>query len=514
MRRRTITAVAVALGIASTLGAETRTQASSSAQDDFNGDGRSDLVIGVPLEDIGATADAGAVHVLAGTAAGVRARGSQFWNEDSAGVSGATAANDRFGSSFAGGDFDDDSYSDLAVGIPCQTVGAATCAGSVIVFYGSPFGLSTDGSDTIDQDTVGVPGFAETDDAFGSALAAGDFDGDGRDDLAVGAPGEAVGATANAGVVYILVGGADGIEGAGARMILPAAVGEVAETDDRFGETLASGNFDGNAFADLVIASPGESGAVAGIGSITSIVGSETGLDLGEAVSFTQDSAGVPGRAEVGDRFGTTLAAGDFDGDGNDDLAVGAPEEALGAVGGAGAIHLFDGSDASLTVTGSRAIWQGEGMRGAAESDDLTGAALAAGDFDNDGRDDLAVGVPGETYSGFQHGGQVLVMRGTDIGLNQVGTVTLHQDVAGVAEVPEDDDRFGGALDAADYNGDGRDDLAVGVDETFAVVSAGGVHVFFGAASGISTNDDQFFGQDSVAIPDTAEISDRFGSVL
>src|SRR3982751_2479118 len=83
---------------------------------DFNGDGYSDLAIGVPFESDGSKIEAGAVNVIYGGVGGLSAMGNQFWSQDSAGVTGSAHANDQFGSVLATGDFDGDGYSDLAIG--------------------------------------------------------------------------------------------------------------------------------------------------------------------------------------------------------------------------------------------------------------------------------------------------------------------------------------------------------------------------------------------------------------
>lgn len=87
-------------------------------QPDFNGDGYADLAVGVPGESVKKKGGAGAVNVLYGTASAISAAGNQLWHRDVAGVLGTADAGDAFGSSIAWGDFNDDGYSDLAVGAP------------------------------------------------------------------------------------------------------------------------------------------------------------------------------------------------------------------------------------------------------------------------------------------------------------------------------------------------------------------------------------------------------------
>ena len=85
------------------------------------------------------------------------------------------------------GDFDDDGFDDLAIGVIGDRVGPVNNAGTVNALYGSSAGLTTAGSQLWHQNIAGVRGEATSGDLFGNALAVGDFDGDGFDDLAIGA---------------------------------------------------------------------------------------------------------------------------------------------------------------------------------------------------------------------------------------------------------------------------------------------------------------------------------------
>src|SRR5262245_57220571 len=87
-------------------------------QSDFNNDGYADLAIGVPFEDVGTVVDAGAVNVLYGGAAGLTGAGSQFFTQNSGGLSSTPEPDDRFGTWLATGDFNDDGFGDLAIGVP------------------------------------------------------------------------------------------------------------------------------------------------------------------------------------------------------------------------------------------------------------------------------------------------------------------------------------------------------------------------------------------------------------
>jgi hypothetical protein len=184
---------------------------------DFNGDGYEDLAIG----SLGNGEDvAGAVNVIYGSPSGLRATASgttpddQFWNQDSPGVDNAPELRDEFGSSLATGDFNDDGFSDLAIGVPGESIGTTEEAGAVHVLYGSSSGLQT--SSPADQfwhqGKPGVDDVEEQDDGFGSSLAVGDFNNDGKDDLAIGIPEERIGDGFDNGAVSVLYGSSSGLQ--------------------------------------------------------------------------------------------------------------------------------------------------------------------------------------------------------------------------------------------------------------------------------------------------------------
>ena len=147
---------------------------------DFNGDGFADLAVGVPDENVGAVADAGAVNVLYGSASGPVGTGSQQWTQNSSGIAGNAETGDHFGAAVATGDVNGDGRDDLIVGAPDEDVGALGDAGSVQVLLGGPTGLTTTGTQTWHQDSSGVVDTVEAGDRFGAALAAADHTGDGE----------------------------------------------------------------------------------------------------------------------------------------------------------------------------------------------------------------------------------------------------------------------------------------------------------------------------------------------
>jgi hypothetical protein len=211
--------------------------APAAVKGDFNGDGFSDLAIGVPGENSGA----GAVQILYGSAAGLTATGSRLWSQNSVGVADTAEPGDGFGSALAVGDLNGDGRADLAVGVPGEDAGAIADSGVVQVLYGSASGLVGTGSQWWSQNSVGVADSSEAGDRFGSALAVADFGGGAEDDLAIGVPREDAGAIADSGAVQVLYGSASGVVGAGSQVWSQnsAGVADSAEPGDRFGGGLA-----------------------------------------------------------------------------------------------------------------------------------------------------------------------------------------------------------------------------------------------------------------------------------
>ena len=205
---------------------------------------------------------------------------------------------------------------------------------------------------------------------------------------------------------------------------------------------------------------------------------------------WSQDSDGIAGEAEGGDFFGAALATGDFNNDGFEDLAIGAPTEDIEEIGFddllAGAVNVIYGRAGGL-ATRANEIWHQDrdGIIGGAEDDDSFGSALAAGDFNNDGYEDLAIGVPGEDLEDIGSAGAVNVIYGGPAGLMVFGNQIWHQDSDGIGGVAEPNDSFGAALAAGDFNNDGFEDLAIGVREDVrGKEDVGVVNVIYGGPGG------------------------------
>ncbi len=413
---------------------------------DFNGDGFDDLAIGIPGRTVSGDHSAGAVLILYGTVNGLAAANASFWHQDTTNIEDTAEFNDRFGASLAAGDFDGDGYDDLAIGVPGERGEFGIAAGAVAVLYGSISGITSFGDQFFQQDTTGINGTAEGNDQFGEALASGDFNNDGRDDLVVGVPNEGFDGKGGAGLVHVLFGTPGGLTALGSQTWHQNSPGiqEVAESEDSFGAALAVGDFNNDGFDDLAIGVPKESvGSINNAGAVHVLRGSPTGLVATGARLFTQNTSGMRDRAEANDRFGNALAAGDFNGDGFDDLAIGVPNESIAGIPRCGAVAIIFGSAAGLTTAGNQ-FWHqnSNGMLDQSEPEDGFAATLAAGDFDDDGRADLAIGVPYENI-GATDAGAVAVMYGGANGLRTGPDQFWHQNVSGIAGSNGRRDYFG-----------------------------------------------------------------------
>ncbi|CAL9521440.1 FG-GAP and VCBS repeat-containing protein [Streptomyces sp. Tu 3180] len=435
---RTVLATAAVLATAvctPLLTAPTAAAAPAKYTDDFNGDGYRDYAYGSSVTDAGDDGS-GTVGIIYGTATGPDGR-RQNITQDSPGIPGANEWDDGFGNAMAGADFDRDGYADLAVASYGEDVDGRTEQGAVMIVWGSASGLS--GATTVANKAARKWG------QFGLDLAAGDFDGDGRPDLAAlndhtahvyvgsftrsGFSGRVTQLTNDAmsaehltaGKVtkdsasdLVIVGGVDGSEhtvtGAwfvrGGGTLTRGATYRLGSGEDTSGEVDTQiADFDKDGYGDIALGHPNANGR----GGVLVWRGGSGGP--GSVARINQDTSGVAGAAEAGDRFGARISVGDVDRDGYPDLAVASPGENLDGHADAGALHVLRGSASGLTGSKSQYFSRSSaGVPGGPEANATFGERLRLRDSNRDGHADLFTDdlrLPGTsggiTASGVRH---------------------------------------------------------------------------------------------------------------
>ncbi|HET9517013.1 MAG TPA: FG-GAP repeat protein [Actinoplanes sp.] len=250
----------------------------------FNQDDYADLVIGTPWEnDTVPTTGVGMINVVPGGVNGVDVRDVSSLTAASINKLKRGVSTGQVGSAIVLADVDGAGRKEIVLGDGQASVGRRDEAGAVYAVSAGKTGVLTDRLTIITQDTVGVPGNAETYDGFGTAVAAGDVTGDGYADVLVGTPGEDIGVRSQAGAATLLRGTAKGLTGTGAQAVDRTSAGSPHKPRDFewFGSEVAVLNLDRVAGFDALVGAPGDdpmSNSDFAYGTVTQYAGSARGL--------------------------------------------------------------------------------------------------------------------------------------------------------------------------------------------------------------------------------------------
>jgi hypothetical protein len=408
-----------------------RAGASVATAGDVNGDGYSDVIVGMPGYDNGMAVDAGRVMVFHGSASGLSS--TPAWTAVGAG------ANARFGHSVStAGDVNADGISDVIIGAPGHGG-----QGGAFVFHGSFFGLQAASA----WSALG----GEAGSAFGTSVAlAGDVNGDDVSDVLVGAPLHNAGGTDRGRVTCYR-----GLAGAGL-LVAPFWTFNGTQDNAQLGTSVAgAGDLNGDGNSDVVIGEPFYDESLTDRGRILVFQGTGTGLPV--AASQTRN-----GPSSIS-HFGFAVsAAGDMNGDGYGELIAGAP----GYSTGRGRVYAFRGAATGIEVTATSIL------TGTQASARLGASVSLAGDVNGDGYADVVVGSP-------LYDGSLLDIGRAQVFIGAPGTgshlVTAYRTYDGSQAGAQ----LGFSLHTGgDVNGDGVSELLLGIPE-FAT-SAGRVQVYHG----------------------------------
>lgn len=461
---------------------------SVSSAGDLNGDGFADIIIGAAKADPGAVprADAGSAYVLYGQATFASAT---FAVADLDGANGVTIAGidagDLAGTSVGGGgDFNGDGLDDLLVGASAANGGEGE---SYIIFGNNTFGLPITANPSAITGTSGllagvILGGGAAPSSSGTSIDfIGDINGDGFDDVIFGAPDTNANSLGSSGSAYVVFG-SNSFAG---NSILPGSLngtngfrldGVVAFDDTGF-SVASAGDINADGIADMIIGGPGSA-----TGKAYVVFGKSTAYaSVLNLTNLTAADGFVITGLTAFDLFGESVAsAGDVNGDGYDDIIVGARIASTSGGTGSGESYVIFGTGASFGTTFDLTTLDGSnGFRilGAAASDRSGKSVASAGDINGDGLDDLVIGANQAGGGGVRGAAYVVLGQLPDTAVHRVGTGASQSIVGGnlddILEGSGGDDELWGhdGLDQLD-GGTGNDTLRGGAGNDFYIVDS------------------------------------------
>ncbi|WP_041735184.1 FG-GAP-like repeat-containing protein [Dyadobacter fermentans] len=411
------------------------------AAGDVNNDGLSDVITGAPMYDKGHSNE-GAAFVYHGTLAGI--------SNVPITTLESNQIDAQFGCSVKGaGDVDGDGYSDVIVGASMYDKGESN-EGAAFVYHGSINGIATAAKTTLENNQAAA--------FFGfSASTAGDVNGDGFSDVIVGSFHFDNGQN-NEGGAFVYHGSANGISTTIAKQL------ECNQAGAQYGASVASaGDVNGDGYADVIVGANLFDNGQGNEGGAFVYEGSSSGL--GNTSASSQEGNQL--NAYLGS---SVSSAGDVNGDGYSDIVVGGQgydkgdaDEGVALVwlGGARSIKETVVTHLEMNVPGIQFGW----------------SVASAGDVNGDGFGDVIISA--NNYDGGQaYEGAAFVFHGSSQGLSGVPSYTF--------EGNQQYASLGSVASAGDVNGDGFDDVIIGIPlYDNAAENTGKVCILYGSGSGL-----------------------------
>ena len=445
---------------------------SASNAGDVNGDGFDDVIVGDPFADSNGKYNSGASFVVFGQASGFSATLDLSSLDGTNGFRlNGVATRDASGKSVSSaGDVNGDGFDDVIIGSPNARLNGISPGVSYVVFgKAAGFAAVTNLSSLDGSDGFRLDGVAAGDITGFSVNGAGDVNGDGFDDVIVGAPGNYYADPEISGSSYVVFGKADGFTAALDLSSLDGSNGfrlDGEAVNDRLGLSVSSaGDVNGDGFDDVIVGAPraDPNGNYSG-GSSYVVFGKTAGFAAAVDLSSLDGSNGfrVDGVAEGGALGWSVSRAGDINGDGYADVIVGADAAAYYRGASYVVFGKASGFDATLDLS---SLDGGNGFRLLGEhSYDLLGYAVStAGDVNGDGYDDLIVGAPRIIYEQYVSSGWSYVVFGKASGFDAALDLSSLDGTNGFRLDGVKNGASGSSVSSAgDINGDGFDDLIVG----------------------------------------------------
>jgi hypothetical protein len=440
---------------------------------DFNGDGYDDLLIGGLFASPLGRSEAGVAYLVFGKDGGVGDVDLDTMSPDEGiAILGALPGGHLGQGVRSAGDVNGDGYDDVIIGAVLADLPGRPDAGQSYVIYGDPSGPGEiDLAALAPSQGFKLTGSTAGDFSGFSVSGVGDINGDGIDDLIVGSLGADSKHGTDAGRAYVVYGKVGGLADVDLGALAPESGFTIvgANAGDLVGRSVSNaGDINGDGIDDLIIGANPADGPPnqSPLAHSYVIYGKEGGLadiDLGalapsQGITITADPAFDYGAYSVS-------SAGDVNGDGIDDVIIGAPNDHFNfgrtKFGHAYVVYGKDGGPGDVALA-DLAPEQGFKITGAALFDNAGCSVSAAGDVNGDGIEDVVVGAFYSDAAGRIYAGQTYVIYGKSGGLDDIDLATLTPDqgfrIAGAARL----DASGRFITAGgDVNGDGFDDLII-----------------------------------------------------